>query len=440
MTDVRPFRGLRYNPYTIEDLSSVITPPYDVITEKQQNDHYERHPHNLIRLELGKEYPEDGPAVNRYTRAAEALTEWIRTGVMIREQIPAYYLVEHKFSRWGQETSYWGLVAAVKLEDFESGEIRPTEIVMKGPVADRLQLLRSCKANLSPIMAVYRRNEPILSLFPEVDPANPTVSATDDDGVTFNLHVIADEARNKQVTDFFAGTPLYIADGHHRYTTALAYRNEQPEKDYNNVASPNFAMITLIGTNDPGLTLFPTHRMLRGLPYERLAKLKTRLQERFQIRELPPVSSAMLENAIYWNNELSKASQDSVVFGLFGLNNQKYLLLTPHDVDSIRETLPHDKPPVWRELDVSLLHNAILQDIMDIDDLEKEKRHLTYSPDAVEILKNVATGEAQLGIFLNPVPVSDVLAVADAGVRMPPKSTYFYPKTAGGLVIHSLFE
>jgi len=437
VADVRPFQGFRYNLDKVGNLSSAISPPYDVINPEQQKAYYDTNPHNIIRLELGMEFPDDKPQNNRYTRAAQTLEEWIREDVLVREERPAFYLLEHRFQQNNEYSSYWGLLAAVRLEDFETGDIRPTEIIMKGPAEDRLQLLRSCRANLSPIMAVFKQDEGnLLSLFPEVDPANPTATATDADGVILNLHVITDENRIQMITDFFAGTPLYIADGHHRYTTALAYSHE---KSSTADEPANFMMISLISASDPGLTLFPTHRVIRGLDSGILGKLRGRLEEHFYFQELSPVSSSMAENALKWNAALASASAGATAFGLYGLSDNKYLILTPHKLDSLRAMLPQEQPAIWRNLDVSMLRYVIIRGILGIDDVEKEKAHLSFSPDDLEILQDVQNKKVQLGIFLNPVSVSDVLGIADAGVRMPPKSTYFYPKTPAGLVMNPLF-
>jgi len=441
MADVRPFRGLRYNLEKAGDLSSLITPPYDVINSAQQESYHQRNPYNIIRLEFGKELSDDDDQNNKYTRAVQTLNDWIQQGILVRDDNPAFYLTEHRFPESDGYRSYWGLVAAVRLEDFETGQIRPTEIIMHAPAADRFNLLKSCHVNLSPIMGMVRWGEGNLkSIFPDIDRENPSLSATDDFGVTFNVWVVVDAETVERVSDFFAERAIYIADGHHRYTTALAYRNEQlaagsPE---NSDAASNYLMMTIISTGDPGLTLLPTHRMVRNIKSKRMASLKDQLSDYFQIQTLPPSSSENSRNRRDWKASLDEAGKKGPAFGLYGLSDDNFLLLTPHNISALRAMLPEGKPKAWRDIDVSLLHGVIMQRLLGIDTSEKEKDRLEYSPDEAEVLQKVESGDAQLGFFLNPVPVSSVLNVADADVRMPPKSTYFYPKTAAGLVMNPL--
>lgn len=442
MADVRPFHGLRYNLDKAGDLSSLITPPYDVINSAQQEAYHQRNPYNIIRLEFGKELPDDDDQTNKYTRAAQTLNDWIQQDILIRDDTPAFYLTEHRFPEPDGYRSYWGLVAAVRLEEFETGQIRPTEIIMHAPAADRFNLLKSCRVNLSPIMGMVRWGEGSLkSLFPDIDRESPSLTATDDFGVIFNLWIVVNEEAVQRVSDFFAERAIYIADGHHRYTTALAYRNEQLTADSpeNNAAASNFLMMTIISTGDTGLTLLPMHRMVRNIKSKRMASLKDQLSDYFQIQALPPSSSDFSQNRKGWKASLDDAGKKGPAFGLYGLADDNYLLLTPHNISALRAMLPEGKPKAWRDIDVSLLHGVIIQRILGIDTPEKEQERLEYTSDETEVLRKVESGAAQLGFFLNPVPVSSVLKVADADVRMPPKSTYFYPKTAAGLVMNPLF-
>ncbi len=440
MADVRPFRGLRYNLQKTGDLSSVITPPYDVISEAQQHTFYEKNSCNLIRLELGKKFPDDTDQDNRYTRSAATLEEWIRDDVLVREGRPAYYLMEHRFLHQGNEKSYWALLVTVRLEEFDAGMIRATEITMGGPVEDRLNLLRACSVNLSPTMGAFIQKEGnLLTLLPDIDPAKPDMSATDDSGVTYNLWVVNDEIKVKELIEFFADKLIYIADGHHRYTTALSYQKEQQGLDFKSEDSRNFVMMALISSNDDGLIMLPTHRLVRGLKQEQLMGLKESLAEFFEIRELESSSSNAYANLHQWMEALTEAGKSGTVFGIYGLEAGKYLLLTPHNLSALLHMLPMEHPLEWRKLDVSLLHGIVLQGILGMDTPEKQKEYLEYSPDNEMVFQQVETGAAQLAIFLNPAPISNVMAVADANDRMPQKSTYFYPKTTAGMVMNPLF-
>lgn len=438
MADVRPFRGLRYDLRHVQDLSLVITPPYDVISPPQQEAYHRRHPLNIIRLELGLDSPNDDASDNRYIRAARTLSEWTRKGILVREKQPAFYLTEHRFPFSNGSRSYWGLIAAVRLEPFETGRIRPTEIIMKGPAADRMNLLRSCRANFSPIMGIFDGiggNLP--SLFPDIDPKQPSFTASDDAGVIFNVWIVSHEPSVERVSRFFADRTLYIADGHHRYTTALAFRDELRNEDPSADDASNFLMMTLISASDPGLTLLPTHRMLKGLSPQQMARLVEGLKQHFEIRELPLPPPAKTPE--WLKSILNRPRTESFMFGLYEGGAKAFRLLIPRDPPALRAMLPPEKPAAWKELDVSLLHAAVFDHLLGISGADEEREHIEYSPNEAEILSRVDSGEAQAAFFLRPVAVSSVIAVADAGARMPPKSTYFYPKTPAGLVINPLF-
>ncbi|MCL0093426.1 DUF1015 domain-containing protein [Dehalococcoidia bacterium] len=441
MADVRPFRGIRYNTGMIGDPSSVITPPYDVITPEQQASYYRRSPYNIIRLEFGQEFSEDIPGNDKYTRAANTLKDWLRDGVLVREQRPAFYLTEHRFPYEDSLRNYWGIIAAVRLEDLGSGRIRPTETTMKEPAVDRINLLRACRTNLSPIMGIFQHEEESLRpLFSNVSREKPSLTVVDDLGVTFNVWVVTEAETVRRVAEFLAGRVIHIADGHHRYETALACRDEQL------VARPgssgnepfNFVMMTLIHSRDPGLALLPVHRVVSGIDSGTVTKLKETLSQRFQIQEIPRYSSDASENLRRWTTALKEVGDRGMAFGLYGLSEGVFYLLTPGEESALHNILPGDKPAAWKDLDVNILHWAILRGTLGIDGPEREKECLEYSADGREALRKVDTGMSQLAFFLNPVSISSVFAIADAGMRMPPKSTYFYPKTPAGLVINPL--
>lgn len=438
MADVRPFRGLRYDLGQIKDLSLVITPPYDVISPEQQEGFHRRHPLNIIRLEFGRDAPGDDASENKYTRAARTFADWTRRGILTRESRPAFYLTEHRFPFSNGYRSYWGLIAAVRLEPFDTGRIRPTEIIMKGPAADRMNLLRSCRANFSPIMGIFDgMGGSLRSLTPDIDPSRPDLTASDDAGVAFNVWIMTDESLVERVSRFFAERTLYIADGHHRYTTALAFREERRGECPSEEDPSNFLMMTLISSSDPGLTLLPTHRMLKGLSPQQMARLEEGLQRHFEIRELPV--PGLTRRPDWLKSVLEEGPEGTPLFGLYGGSSNAFRLLFPRDLPALRAMLPPEKPAPWRALDVSLLHGVVFHHLLGIGGAEGEKEHLDYSPNEAEIISRVDSGKAQAAFFLRPVPVSSVIAVAEAGVRMPPKSTYFYPKTPAGLVINPLF-
>ena len=442
MVDVRPFRGLRYDLERVGPLSSVITPPYDVITANQQRGYHQRSPHNIIRLEFGEDSPEDVPGNSKYTRAATTLQAWLREGILFREEMPSFYVIEHNVPCGNNGKSHWGLIAAVRLEDISSGRILPTEVTMREPAIDRLNLLRSCRANLSSVMVIFNEGTVSLrSVLADVQNGHPSARATDDAGVTHNLWTVHDEHTIGLVSRFFADKVLYIADGHHRYKTACAYRDEQRSGKLKNGGNEafDFMMMTLLSAQDSCLTLEPMHRLIKGVQPEKLDDLAEKLADYFIVEEIPRHSPDLSQSLSKWLGALREAGSSNVAFGLYGLMPGRFHLLVPHNTPALRDKLPAHQPMAWRNLDVSLLHGVILNGMLGIYDSQKERACLDYSHDAEAVAVSVSDGAHQFAVFLNPPTVTNILAVADAGARMPQKSSYFYPKTPAGLVINPLW-
>jgi len=437
VADVQPFRGLRYNLEQIGDLSAVITPPYDVISTKEQLQYHDKSPYNVIRLEFGEERPEDTAQDNKYTRAALNMEGWLREGILVREERPAFYLIEHRFPYQDAVKSRFSLIARIRLEDLSgSGQIRPHEMTIGQPSADRIRLLKSCHANLSPIMGLFRhQGKGILSQFPDTI-NKPPLGATDNYGVNLSMWVITDEKAVARICEFFANQVLYIADGHNRYEAALAYRREQllahPSCTGNEAF--NFVMMALTDSEDPNLIMLPTHRLVRGLESKSLEKLVGELDIYFDQELLAPLANKD-DTFKSWLEILEARGQSEKTFGLYGLDGQRLRLLRLR-----RETMPSKQPSALKDSDVYILHRLILRQMLVIDSPGMEENDLEYTRDGLEAVNRVDSGEYQLAFLLNPAPISSVLATADEDTRMPQKSTYFYPKTAAGLVINPLWD
>jgi len=427
----------------ITDLSTVVTPPYDVISPEERSLYYRRSPYNIIRLESGEEQPGDSPENNKYTRAAATLDDWLREEILVREKQPAFYIVEHRFPYQGMEKSRWGLMARVRLADFESGQIRPHETTTREPAVDRLHLLRSCRTNLSPIIGLFRTEKgEMAALLQELSKRTPDMSATDSYGVRYCLSVVTDEAAIDKVSTFLTDKVIYIADGHHRYETVLRYQKEQsgahPRPPGNEPF--NFVMMTLTDSQDPGLVVLPSHRLVRGLESHRIAQLEEMISPYFHTEELLPSLPTFLDTVQTWLRTPEMEGQGATVLGLYGLHGQKFCLLRLRRNADIRSLMTEEELRLWGDLDVVLLQRVILQAALGIDTREKEDYHLKYTTDGLEARTRVDSGEYQLAFFVNPAPISSVLDTADAGRRLPQKSTYFYPKTPAGLVINPVWD
>lgn len=438
MGDVRPFRGCRYNLEPIGDLSSVICPPHDEISPEAQHCYYLKSPYNMVRLELGKESPGDSRRSNKYTRAADTLQTWLREGILLPEARPAFYLIEHRFLYKGAMRSLRGLIARVGLDD-SGGQIRPHEVTRPGPTADRLRLLQHCRFSFSPVMGLFRHEEEgLLSLFPNVTADRPALSAVDSSGITYNMWAVTEEKMLKAASDFFATKVIYIADGHHRYQTALTYQRQQLDNSssFTGDEAFNFVMMTLIHSQDPGLILLPTHHLVQGLEPERLARLREELAANFELIGLLSPSATLSQTAASWLHNLEDQGRAGMAFGLYGLHGQRFCLMVAKEKAGLQKMIPPGETP-GKDLEVSILHWLILRGVLAP---EKEQKCLTHTRDPIQAISRVDSGESQLAFFLNPIAISTVLAVADAGDRMPQKSTYFYPKTPAGLVANSITD
>lgn len=440
MLEVRPFRGLRYNLDRIGDLGDVICPPYDVISSEEQQLYLRRSPYNVVQLELGEDLASDTASDNRYTRAAALLRGWVEEGVLVQEETPAFYITEHRFTYRGATQSRWGLIAAVGVQDWSEGNIRPHEAILKAPTADRLNLLRICQVNLSPVVSILRCEETELASFLSrlVSGVVPlTVAGLR--GVTNSMWILRDQQSIVELRELCESKLLYIMDGHHRYQTALTYSRElraaQPDRGERQPA--DFVMMNLIDSSDPGFIVLPTHRLAR-VAGESLGELREALCGSFSMERIPRSGSTLEQTVDVWIRAVGEGSGEGFVMGVYGLCDDDLYLLSARRDSSLMDGMGGQHSEAWRELDVSLLHSVILERMLKVDASAAEEC-LKYTRDPVEAVERVDAGEFQLAFLLNPISVSSVMAVADASDRMPQKSTYLYPKPPTGLVMNPLW-
>ncbi len=428
MANIIPFRGVLYNPAKVSDVSRVVAPPYDVIDAAFQNALYARHPHNVIRLELGLDEPKDGPAQNRYTRAAAWLKDWMAGGVLQRERQPAIYPYTIEYRSPSDESgtplkTLKGFFSTVELEEFGTGKIYPHENTRAAAKTDRLNLLEACRANFSAIFSLFSdpKGTVIRLIDKSVNADKPHFDFKDDEGFRQRLWAITDRAVLNEIVTFMKSTPLFIADGHHRYETALNYRRTRRERaGTTRGAQPYDAVLMLFASlEDPGLTVLPTHRVLTT-PVPPLADIKHLLGEAFDFDEIP------LKQFLH---TLRSRGQTAPVFGLAlgGGAASPWLLSVKPGHRPKAGASERDK------LDVSLLQTLVLNKLCP---KESDQHALIYTKDDHEALDLVARGTATAALLLNPTKVSEVRAVAAGGERMPHKSTYFFPKPLTGLVMN----
>ena len=435
MAEVRPLRGIRYVKEKVGDIAQVVTPPYDVISKEAQATYYARSPYNVIRLELGQTTEEDSALNTVYTRAAATLAEWRLQQVLREEESPCYYVYQQVFIYDGQQYTRTSLMARVRLESWDAKVVLPHEHTLAKAKDDRLKLLRACAANLSPVMSLYDdpqgRIRRLLASYAE----HAEVQITDEAGEEHRLHPIRDEQQIASIQDFFAQRQLYIADGHHRYETALAYQQEirEQRKELYAEDAANFVLMALIDVDDPGMLVLPTHRMLFGLEQEKLDALtEAQFARYFTVQALP---AAMSSEGIVQHMTEAGQEQPALVFA----TNKQTLLLTLNEQgkQKMRES-GHSE--AWNSLDVAVAQHLIMEAILGLSaENMTAGTHVRYVRDPQQALHAVESGETQAAVLLNATRVRQIRDVAQADDRMPQKSTYFYPKLITGLVINPLW-
>lgn len=432
MADVQPLRGIRYNNTIVGDLAKVVTPPFDVISEEDQARYYARNPYNVIRLELGKEEPADTFLNNRYTRAASTFAEWRRDAILWQEAAPCYYLYQQIFTHNGQTYTRTSLLARVRLEPWDARVVLPHETTHSKAKDDRLQLLRACAANFSPLMSMY--DDPQGRMRRLLAAYAAGVRIIDEVNEEHRLHPITDPEKIALIQDFFSERQLYIADGHHRYETALNYRNEiREQRHLHSEDAVNFVLMALIDLDDPGLLVLPTHRLLFGLSSQAVGALSSQqLAQYFTIRELGTTApgAAVLE-------ELAQAGEEQPSF-VISTAQQNWLLSV--NEQGKRRIEQSGRSEAWNALDVAAAHSLLLEALLSISEEDVTAgKFVRYTRDARQALNEVQTGEAQAALLLNATKARQVRDVAQANDRMPQKSTFYYPKLTTGLVMNPLW-
>lgn len=434
MSTIIPFHGTVYDAKM--NIANVVAPPYDIIDAAGQKALHHRHSQNIIRLELGLDQPGDGPTNNRYTRAANTLHDWLRSGILKRDAQPAiyYHTIEYTppYSQPGAPTKVLkGFLTTVKLEALDSGHIYPHENTRAAAKTDRLNLLEACRSNFSPIWSLYSdpQNTVIGALEASVKGKPARFDFQDDDGFRQQLWAVTDPAALRQVVDAMRSKPLFIADGHHRYETALNYQRLRRQQTGTPAGHQPYdgVLMLLAALEDPGLTVLPTHRVVTTVlpPYE---QIKALLAGTCDVHEFPYSGSTQAAVREKFLDALKTEGRTVPVFGLALKGQDRYATLTVKPAHRpTAQTSPRAR------LDVSLLQHLVVATLCPT---QSEQEAILYTKDAHEALDWVAQGKGTGALLLNATKVSEVQAVATAGERMPHKSTYFFPKPLTGLVIN----
>ncbi len=439
MSSVIPFRIVSYNGACADRLDRIITPPYDVISAEEQEAFYQADPLNIIRLVLGKEHPQDGPGDNRYTRAATTLKDWFNQGVLVKRPRPGFTILEMEFPLPdGGTRKLDGVVALVKVDDYGKGRVLPHEKTYKGPKEDQLNLLRACKAHLTPIHALFNdEGNRIVAEYSHFKQGPPKQETVDSDGIVHRTWEIFDDASITKIMSLFKDKSLFIADGHHRYETALAYRNEVlTGGDEIEETGYGYVMMFLTSTSHPGLTILPAHRMVRCLDEVAPEKLLQAVAPYFDIDEFPFSNGDRSDATEKLVALLSAHAEDGGTFGMAVVGADRFRLLRMKSFELIKPLIDESIPPDLKRLDVTILREVIVGHGLGLDRDHPEGK-IEYTPSAYDALERARAGKVQFSFLLNPTRIEQVQAAAKLGHKLPHKSTYFYPKLASGLVMNT---
>jgi uncharacterized protein (DUF1015 family) len=434
--DLRPFRGILYHSTRFENLSALLAPPYDVISRQERDLYYQRHPYNVVRLTYGQDEPGDTPDDNRYTRAAQYLHTWLRQGVLRRDPRPAMYLCgEEYLLPDGTQRERQGLIALCRLESYERGIVLPHEETSPHPKRMLFDLRSAVEANLDQIFALYADATGGLQEILAVQRQQPArLSFRDQDQMLHRVWAISEPSTLNDIRQVMTNSWALIADGHHRYETCLDYQQMMRQSMPHVTGDEwfNFVMMYLTDIHDPGLTILPTHRLLRGLSSAFVKQLPTCLRDACEIEDFPyrgPAEQEVQRQRLI--DEMRRRDRSTHVFGLY-TGEETFWLLTYRGSLATQARTAANRTN-GSVLDVSVLHDVLLEKVLGLDVGEDA---IAFTQDEAVAVDLVARQEYQVAFLLNPTHVEQIVEPAMAGRRMPRKSTYFYPKLLTGIVMH----
>jgi len=441
MAEVLPFRGILYNTQKIRDLSDVVTPPYDVISKPEQHDFYERHPQNIIRLILGKTTENDTVNNNYYTRASDFLKNWFSENILEQDTTPAFYLTSMDFSLENKIFTRYGIIALVALEPFKNGVIVPHESTFSNVKTERFGLMKSCHANFSPIFSLYSDSKNIIidKLKGPALKQTPVIEFADYDGHRHRMWRITDLDSCRYVSNAMQEKRLFIADGHHRYETALDYRDwiSSSNPDFNKDHPANYVMMYLNSMEDTGLVILPAHRMVKGLKSSIITSFINNAEDYFDILTIPFMDSDF-ERARAEFISILKSNASKNIIGVLMKGSMEFYLLTLKS-GVMERMFSNELPEALRNLDVTVLTHLIFIEIFGFDNSNLDDESIiTYSSSEKQAIEAAVSGKCDISFILNPTKIEQVRDIANKGLIMPRKSTYFYPKVITGLVMNKL--
>ncbi len=423
MAQIKPFQATRYHNEG-DTLSLKLCPPYDIISLEEKKELLAKDPHNFVRLEL----PE---GEDPYATANGVLSDWMEKGVLARDPKEGFYIYEEEFTVKGERLKIKGFVAAVKLEEFSKGIVLPHEETLSKAKEDRLNMMKATGSNLSLIYSMFSDDGKVKALIDANSCAAPAKEAATDDGIVHRLWICDKEEDCQKLSALFSDKKLYIADGHHRYETAINYRNYLREQGLANKGDEaDYVMMFLIDMAHEGLVVFPTHRMVRNLEHFDVQEILEKLSADFEV--IPLACPRCMEK------EMAKAKEGERIIGFYP-GNKKFYALKLKDESATDPIANHCQ--AYKDLDVTALHYLILEKYFAIDKANMaNQKNLVYTRSFDEAVDKVDDGQFQCSFFLNATKIHQISDVALAGDKMPQKSTYFYPKLTTGLVMRKIID
>ena len=422
MTEIRPFRAVVYNQDKIKDLAGVVCPPYDVISVAEQERYHELSPYNFIHILFGRDIPAD----DKYERASRYFKDWLAERILIQQDRPGIYFYAQDYKIRGEKKTRWGFIALLGLEE-DNVSIFAHENTRAMPCEDRLKLLKAVKANLSPIFVVFSDKQKIIQRVSArcLAQGKPFIDITDNINGRHRIWRVDSSDILNDIENKMSRENIFIADGHHRYEVACAYRQEMKKVKGALAADGPFNYILAYFTNtDPkGLTILPIHRLVKLPNSLNIGGVLSLARDYFDVEEIKDQTKFFFL--------LEKAGKSEHVLGLY--KDKRYWLLRLKNIRILDKIIP-DKPKEYRALDTAILNYLVLEDILKLKNEDKE--NIIYSQDARELIEAVDQDRSCVAFFLNPAAMQQIMDVALTGNKMPPKSTFFYPKVLSGLVIN----
>ena len=442
MAIIAPFKGLTYNFQKTQDFSSLVAPPYDVISKEEQEAYYQANPHNVIRLILGKQKTGDSDWDNRYTRAADFLKRWESEGILTCANQPCIYITSMKYNPGNGDIqrTRWGIITLVRIEEQGSEVILPHERTFSAYKDDRLMLMRACMAQLSQVFGLYEDpDNTILNACKMAISLPPQIAFDLEDGTEHKMWVLQNPLMFKQISDSMSKKPIFIADGHHRYETSRNFRDIMRARYGRRPAnrSYEYVMMYLSNMNDESLTILPSHRLIKNVPNFQLEPFLEKVGSKYNIEHFPFSGANILEECAHLEKRLEEAGRLNTVIAFYLHKADRFYLFTLKS--DAREQMGDDLHPSLKKLDVLALSRFILQGALGFskEDLNNDDI-FHYQSSMKTAVSQVESGDCQIAFLLNPTEIEQVKEIASNFLIMPRKSTYFYPKIITGLVFNKI--